>query len=160
MNYLIYIERSAENLQFYLWYQDYCKRFKEATTSDIKLAPEWTKAMEEDVVARLQKEKAEKLRKERPGAEIFKGSDFEKKNDNLTLDPLNGTNPFSTPPGTPGGSNADHESVCASSHAVSVATSYRSQAGEAFAAAGVKQPCTCLQFCLISILLHLVLIAV
>jgi hypothetical protein len=28
MDYLVYIEHNAENLQFFLWYKDYCKRFE------------------------------------------------------------------------------------------------------------------------------------
>lgn len=27
MDYLVYVEHNAENLQFYLWYKDYCSRF-------------------------------------------------------------------------------------------------------------------------------------
>lgn len=42
MNYLVYVERSAENLQFYLWYKDYTKRFASLPQSDLVLSPEWT----------------------------------------------------------------------------------------------------------------------
>jgi len=140
MNYLIYIERSAENLQFFLWYRDYVERFSAADTADMALAPEWTQAMEDEASAAAQKEHAEKLRKEPAAAVIFKGTDFEKKGPEAALrevaalpTPASPGNPFSTPPRTPGG----HESAHSGSHAAS----YRAHAGEAFTQAGIKQPC-------------------
>lgn len=36
------MEHSAENLQFYLWLQDYTRRFHEAPSFDRDLSPEWT----------------------------------------------------------------------------------------------------------------------
>jgi hypothetical protein len=42
MNFLKYIELSAENLQFFLWYRDYSKRFNELPASEKALSPEWT----------------------------------------------------------------------------------------------------------------------
>lgn len=42
MNYLLYVEYAAENLQFYLWHQDYVKRFQAASSSDMALSPEST----------------------------------------------------------------------------------------------------------------------
>ncbi|KAK1833180.1 fumble-domain-containing protein [Podospora conica] len=103
MNYLIYIERSAENLQFFLWYRDYVKRFNEAKTSDMALAPEWTPAMEEEAAARIQKEHADKLRKDTktPAIAIFKGTDFEKTPSASPQAVVSDRDPFSTPPGTP-----------------------------------------------------------
>ena len=77
MNYLIYIEHSAENLQFFLWYKDYVKRFGNADTTDLHLSPEWTQAMEDEVVTRLRKDNAEKMRPEpAAAAELFKGTDL------------------------------------------------------------------------------------
>jgi hypothetical protein len=81
MNYLLYIERSAENLQFLLWLRDYNKRFIEADTSDKALAFEWTHGMAEETLGRINREHAEKARraaKKGPVADIFKGTDFEK----------------------------------------------------------------------------------
>lgn len=132
MNYLIYIEHSAENLQFFLWHRDYVQRFTEANTSDMSLAPEWTQTMEDETLAKIQKEGAEKLRKEPEAAAIFKGTDFEKPADSS----IENRDPFSTPPRTPG-SNPDVPSVFSGSNAVT----YRSQASDAFTAAGAKQPC-------------------
>lgn len=138
MNYLVYIEHSAENLQFFLWYKDYVKRFGAADTRDLSLSPEWTQAMEDEVVARLRKENVEKMRPEpTAAAQMFKGTDFEKQG--LESAPAAG-NPFNTPPRTANG--PDEESLCTASNApASTLVTYRSQASEAFQAAGAKQPC-------------------
>jgi hypothetical protein len=137
MNYLLYIEHSAENLQFYMWHQDYLKRFKEAPASERNLAPEWTKAMEDEIAVRLQKETTENSRKEPVGAsEIFKGTDFEKKRGDIAK---RDSNPFATPPPT-AISFGDRDSYAASTQ-TSYATTYRSQASDAFASAGAKTPC-------------------
>jgi hypothetical protein len=140
MNYLMYIEHSAENLQFYLWHQDYVKRFNAATTPDLILAPEWTKAMEDELAVKMQKEATENLRRESVGAtEIFKGTDFEKKaTDTVTF--VADSNPFSTPPQT-AASNGDRDSTYAPSSQLSNTNTYRSQASDAFAAAGARTPC-------------------
>ncbi|OAA72211.1 Regulator of G protein signaling superfamily [Cordyceps fumosorosea ARSEF 2679] len=136
MNYLIYIEHSAENLQFFLWYKDYIKRFGGADTTDLCLSPEWTQSMEDEVVARLRRDNADKMRPDNTvAAELFKGTDFEKHRREA-----GGHNPFTTPPrgshDTP-----DQASLYAASHAPSSTTvTYRSQASEAFNAAGAKQP--------------------
>jgi hypothetical protein len=145
MNYLLYVEHAAENLQFYLWHQDYVKRFNAAATSDVGLSPEWTKAMEDEVVVKLRKEATENARRETAAGamEIFKGTDFEKKPvDTLPAD----CNPFATPPPTAVG-NGDRASAYggsvygASAYAPSSVNTYQSQASDAFAAAGAKTPC-------------------
>ncbi|KZF26969.1 hypothetical protein L228DRAFT_258320 [Xylona heveae TC161] len=41
MDYLIYIEHDAENLQFYLWLQDYTRRFNATKVAEKVLSPEW-----------------------------------------------------------------------------------------------------------------------
>ncbi|KAJ9155678.1 Regulator of G protein signaling superfamily [Pleurostoma richardsiae] len=132
MNYLIYVERSAENLQFFLWYRDYVKRFNDAKTSDISLAPEWTQTMEEEALFKIQKEHAEKIRRE-PAVvgDIFKGTDFEKSQEPVVAEIRD---PFGTPPQTPRENGSDF----APSNLVSI----RSQVSDAFNAAGVKQPFT------------------
>ncbi|KAI0125081.1 hypothetical protein BJ170DRAFT_703253 [Xylariales sp. AK1849] len=134
MNYLIYIEHSAENLQFFLWHRSYVRRFKEANTSDIALAPEWTQTMEDETVARMQKEAVDKLRTEPKAADMFKGTDFEKGACENTIE---SRDPFSTPPATVVG--GDDASTMFSG---SQETNYRSQAYDAYAAAGAKQPFT------------------
>lgn len=138
MNYLVYIEHSAENLQFFLWYKDYIQRFNTADTSDINLAPEWTQAMEDETVAKIRREHAEKLRPELPiASELFKGTDFEKHG----IDAGNGSNPFVTPPRTPHVAS-DKDSIC-TDNAVppSITSTTKTQAADAFHAAGVKAPC-------------------
>ncbi|KAI9643900.1 hypothetical protein NHQ30_007251 [Ciborinia camelliae] len=42
MDFLVYIEHDAENLQFYLWYKDYVRRFEALANHEKKLSPEWT----------------------------------------------------------------------------------------------------------------------
>lgn len=141
MNYLVYVEHAAENLQFYLWYKDYEKRFHEARTADISLAPEWTQVMEDDTVARLRKDQVEKMRKEPQSvAAIFKGTDFEKQ-------AMETNNPFHTPPRTANG-NEDGESVHTLNSAPystvigpSNAIGYKYQVTDAFQSAGAKLPC-------------------
>ena len=41
MDYLVYVSHDAENLQFWLWLQDYTKRFYAAPKSDQLLSPPW-----------------------------------------------------------------------------------------------------------------------
>ncbi|KAK4151330.1 fumble-domain-containing protein [Chaetomidium leptoderma] len=115
MNYLLYVERSAENLQFFLWNRDYATRFAAAKTTDISLAPEWTQTMEDEAVARIRKEHAEKTRKAPKGVvDFFKGTDFEK-----------------------GGGDATRKDSV-----VSVTETCSSPASQAFTSAGVKAPFT------------------
>ena len=39
MDYLVYIAHDAENLQFYLWYRDYVKRFNRLRENEKALSP-------------------------------------------------------------------------------------------------------------------------
>lgn len=41
MDYLYYIEETAENLQFILWYRDYTRRFEEISDAQKLLSPKW-----------------------------------------------------------------------------------------------------------------------
>jgi hypothetical protein len=132
MNYLIYIEHAAENLQFFLWHRDYVKRFEGATITDMALAPEWTQAMEDETLAKIQKEAAEKMKAEPKAAEIFKGTDFEKA---VIEREIGSKDPFASPPRTPGSNDGT------STEYTYDTTTHRSQANEAFTAAGAKQPC-------------------
>ena len=147
MNYLIYIEHAAENLQFYLWFKDYLKRFNNLPASEQALAPTWSAEKDGD----QQESKETKQQKQHispEAAAAFKGTDFaptanvrEVKN-----------NPFNTPPRTPKG---DAESVTTtdapwsdsgSTLNVSRTTggSHKKQAAEAFETADLKwQPCKC-----------------
>jgi hypothetical protein len=146
MNYLTYVEHAAENLQFFLWFKDYEKRFLEASPSELVLAPEWTQAMEEEAVAKIRKDNVEKRRAEAPEAAIFRGTDFDGhgKEHHGSAD-MHDDNPFSTPPRTPA---STHQSDSASVHSSNMrrvstyASTYKSQAAEAFHSAGVRQPFT------------------
>jgi hypothetical protein len=41
MDYLVYVEHNAENLQFYLWYQDYVHRWNALSENERNLSPRW-----------------------------------------------------------------------------------------------------------------------
>ena len=41
MDYLVYVSHDAENLQFWLWLQDYTRRFYAAPRADQVLSPPW-----------------------------------------------------------------------------------------------------------------------
>ena len=42
MGYLLYVSHDAENLQFYLWLQDYTNRFLAASPNEQALSPPWS----------------------------------------------------------------------------------------------------------------------
>ncbi|KAI8959710.1 hypothetical protein F5Y11DRAFT_332155 [Daldinia sp. FL1419] len=133
MNYLLYIEHSAENLQFFLWYRSYVKRFNEARTLDTKLSPEWTQAMEDETTVKIQKDAVEKMRKQPKAVALFKGTAFENGTTDIAPD---SRDPFSTPPSTPSTKNAP--SFLSGSRDLS----YHSQSRDTFATAGATQPFT------------------
>lgn len=41
MGYLLYVSHEAENLQFYLWLQDYTRRFDQLPSQEQVLSPRW-----------------------------------------------------------------------------------------------------------------------
>lgn len=41
MDYLVYVEHNAENLQFYLWFHDYVLRWEALSDAEKALSPEW-----------------------------------------------------------------------------------------------------------------------
>lgn len=156
MNYLLYIERAPENLQFYLWLQGYVKRFGAAATSDIALAPEWTDAMQDAAMeeSRRKSKTPLGLSVASTAATMFKGTDFASSKDKpITVEH---SNPFSDPPGSPNEKHGDlkkpwdvsfkkiqnstFNSQESSMHTRS-AESYQTTASEAFSTAGLKQPC-------------------
>lgn len=148
MDYLMYVEHSAENLQFYLWHQDYVRRFNKADTSDLAMAPEWTPAMEEEVAAKLRKEACETSRRHEKGeaAEMFKGTYFEMKSkpaDTAAIGTASFLTPtFGTPPSTATYSHHDDEDLTGVPVSpFSTASTIRSPLNDAFAAAGAPTPC-------------------
>lgn len=137
MNYLIYVERSAENLQFYLWHKDYTNRFASLPQSDLVLSPEWT-------------EKQRTL-KARPGSKASKPlgitvNESMLKEGDLTPVQLS-PNPFNTPPPS---SCGDDKSISSSTAITSdpgptsttnSKLNAREVAAEAFENAARLQPC-------------------
>ena len=150
MNYLKYIEYSAENLQFFLWFRDYTARFEKLPKNEQALSPEWTKAQAEIAESgpngnshRVAGHTNHKI------SEMLKDTDFA----DPPKPPQNGhkIDPFITPDKTPsldenrdglseyGSSNGDGTTL-ASSHA------HRSMADNAFEDAGLKwKPCESLR---------------
>lgn len=72
MDFLVYIEHDAENLQFYLWYKDYVRRFEALSDYEKKLSPEWVPETTEPPALTKDAEKNEG-RKRNPPMDI---SDF------------------------------------------------------------------------------------
>lgn len=97
MNYLKYIEHAAENLQFWLWYRDYAKRFSELPPTEKCLAPEWTmEQAEAEIVPNGNPPPAPKKLSPETAA-MLAGTAFA-----LSKSSRRG-NPFDTPPRTPMG---------------------------------------------------------
>ncbi|PNP82516.1 hypothetical protein FNYG_04225 [Fusarium nygamai] len=140
MTYLIYVEHAAENLQFYLWFQDYEKRFNANPTTDVKLAPEWTRAMQDEAVIKIRKEQSDKMRKEPEAATIFKGSDFEKKAGSHDRN-MSAVDPFATPPQSSKGDDSSTYTASCTMNSLN-AMSHQSQASDAFNMVGAQQPFT------------------
>ena len=147
MNYLIYIEHSAENLQFFLWFRDYTRRFTDLTPNERALAPEWSMERAEAELQATQAAQGLKQQISPETAEVFKGTDFAPPGANV-LEVK--SNPFNTPPRTPMG---DRESVAPTEPTWSDqgstlngstlgSKSHHKQAAGAFEGADVKwQPC-------------------
>jgi hypothetical protein len=70
MDYLVYIEYNAENLQFFLWYKDYVKRFEALSEKEQALSKPWAPAENNevpDLVKKEEKTEKKKLRRTIPG---------------------------------------------------------------------------------------------
>ena len=141
MNYLKYIEHSAENLQFYLWFRDYSARFESLPRSEQALSPQWTQAQAEAEAAGNTSANKPSKNVNPQIAEVLEGTDFADGRAKTTADP------FNTPDETPsleekrdtfseyGSSNGDMKTMVSSVAARSVADS-------AFDDAGMKwKPC-------------------
>ena len=148
MNYLIYIERAAENLQFFLWYRDYSKRFSEIPASERVLAPEWTAAQAEAANQSTQTQATNQKQPSTEAAAVLEGTTFAS-GPAAKLAAANGGDPFETPPRTPGGDMASEQGDWKSGTGDDVSTlkpsekSFNNKASEAFEGADLKwQPCT------------------
>jgi len=140
MNYLKYIEHSAENLQFFLWYRSYVDRFSQLRESEKVLSPEWTVAQAEaEAAAAMQKGR----KQVNPDvAQVFKGTDFEKRTPNTNV------SDFSDSASTPSTSDEkrDFDSAYGTSfgetRTMTDASTYAVKADEAFQDAGLQwTPC-------------------
>jgi hypothetical protein len=137
MNYLTYIERAAENLQFYLWYLDYTKRFNVLAASDQVLSPEWIDdhAETEAQVAHAQASAQKQIMSE--AADILKGTDFA----SGTKASVSETNSF-TPPHTPAAQDGSYVSGDDTTLKSTSRSAAAKKAGVAFENADLKwQPC-------------------
>ena len=152
LNYLIYIEHAAENLQFFLWYNDYVKRFNNLPAKEQALAPSWSAEKEGEQQEGKEATEMQKQQISPEAAAAFKGTDFAAPK--ASVKEIN-KNPFNTPPRS---SRGDADSIAASEAAwseggstlnVSRVTggSHQRQAAEAFETADLKwQPCKILSY--------------
>ena len=147
MNYLIYIEHSAENLQFYLWYRNYLRRFNELPPNQRALAPEWSAEQAELDAQANQGTPGPKQQISAETAAVFKDTDFAPPVASVVE--VKG-NPFSTPPRTPNAEKS-RDSVAPSVRAWSenastlfsnTERSFQAKTAGAFQGADLKwQPC-------------------
>lgn len=146
MDFLCYIEHDAENLQFYLWYKDYVKRFFQRPDSEQALAPEWTPEQAQAEKNALEREKRPK-KMPAEAAAVLKGTDFDAAKQGSDT----GYNPFNTPPRTPNGGEYD-PSLAASSNGAngfvdhnstlrSGGTNHTAKTANAFENVDALQPC-------------------
>jgi hypothetical protein len=133
MNFLKYIELSAENLQFFLWYRDYSKRFNELPASEKALSPEWTGVSTSNGDA--SKSAVQNMHPE--VSAMLDGTDFDGNQQNEK-------NPFYTPPHTPtNGSRRREESLHSYDDSMTTGkVNHSERAAGAFENAGLKwKPC-------------------
>ncbi|THZ30720.1 hypothetical protein D6C89_01320 [Aureobasidium pullulans] len=139
MNYLRYVEHSAENLQFYLWYRSYVERFDKLPASEQALSPEWSAAQMDTEITQPAR------RKKTPAAiaTVLRGTDFA---DTVPLD-AEKRDPFNDPrsdspemmrtPASPTFSEFD-SSCMSDERPVSSRSDFQRKAGEAMDDAGMK----------------------
>jgi hypothetical protein len=134
MNFLKYIELSAENLQFYLWFRDYSKRFGELPASEQALSPEWVGSKNNAEF------KSAPNAFNADAAAILAASDFAS-DAKIDESEKGNSNPFFTPPRTPS-SVERQEGVCSfDSYDDSVSSGrmdHSKRANGAFESAGLK----------------------
>ncbi|KAH7399128.1 hypothetical protein DE146DRAFT_613381 [Phaeosphaeria sp. MPI-PUGE-AT-0046c] len=135
MNFLKYIELSAENLQFYLWFRDYSKRFEELPASEKALSPLWVG----EKPAAIETKASKAINAD--AAAILANSDFAS-DPKIDESERGGSNPFFTPPRTPNSSNDRTDGAKSfDSYDDSLATGkvdHSKRASGAFESAGLK----------------------
>ncbi|KAL5321745.1 hypothetical protein ACEPPN_009708 [Leptodophora sp. 'Broadleaf-Isolate-01'] len=84
MDYLAYVEFNAENLQFYLWYRDYVRRFEALPETEKALSPEFVP--EADEIPDLNKavEKGERRKTKREASTGLMGTGYVRKDSVLS----------------------------------------------------------------------------
>ncbi|RMD42656.1 hypothetical protein DV735_g2471, partial [Chaetothyriales sp. CBS 134920] len=141
MDFLVYIEHSAENLQFYLWYRDYVRRFFQLPEHLQKLSPEWTDGHTQAERNACEKEKtAKSLAPE--ASNMLKGTDFDPSAKPHLTDSSHGPNPFSTPPRTPSGNDRDSWAASSLPWSENTSVEHTKKTAQAFNEADVLQPFT------------------
>lgn len=160
MNYLLYIEFAAENLQFYLWLQDYEKRFQALDVKNSVLSPEWDEKRNGTLQSEVPPTPGLASPKANPGGTVAKqllaGTSFGPKGTSrITIQPSDDTlrsnknpNPFDTPPRTPNGLQppmteaADIGKKIMTWAAKEIVPSHAEETAEAFNSVDLKwQPC-------------------
>jgi hypothetical protein len=151
MNFLLYVENSAENLQFFLWFRDYVKRFDQLSESEKKLSPEWVaeppkrKATPAKLTSEAGMTQEEKREADQEVSQAVKGTDFDTSAKTTIVEV--GNNPFNTPPATPFGErpNMDASTVGWSEDGSTLnsgaPTSHTKASADAFESAKTLQPC-------------------
>lgn len=151
LNYLRFIERAPENLQFFLWLRSYKQRFQEVNISDIALSPEWTKAMQEDALhhARAMTKYPRHL-VPASATTIFNGTDFQAGNRGIVITEHD-ANPFRNPsvgceksPAALFDSDSKKNPFNSQDTSINTrsAESYQTSASDAFSTLGLNQPFT------------------
>lgn len=97
MNYLRYIEHAAENLQFFLWYRNYVRKFDQLPQSERALSPEWTMSQAESEALAGQSQ-TRQMKVSADTAAALKGTGLES---TPRIGETEKNNPFYTPPRTP-----------------------------------------------------------
>ena len=146
MNYLKYIEHSAENLQFYLWFHDYTARFNNLAEGERALSPEWTREQAEAEATTAAQQTRTKHANVEANA-ILKDTSFD---DGNSAQVNERGDPFHTPPSVSfdesrnGVTSSDYASTTGTGENTLVSSAKaRGIASQAFGDAGMKwQPCT------------------
>jgi hypothetical protein len=152
LNYLKYIEMAPENLQFFLWYKDYEKRFNEASGADRALAPEWTEAHAEAERRNYRTQLKTPKATNEAVKEILKGTDFEEENNMPVVVTNADATLFDTQSIVASSYNAQRGTIASQDGSfapttgmASLASNHTQVTAEAFDEAGMKQPCMCMR---------------
>lgn len=147
MDFLQYIEHDAENLQFYLWFRDYVKRFASLPETEARLAPEWTPEQAR-AEAMAEKEKISSSKKMTPEVAAILGDSTPIVQPKIVGADGSAPNPFNTPPRTPSGHEREESmapsTVGWSEDQASIGTekvNHAKKAAQAFEEVNAFQPC-------------------